>query len=310
MSTISQSSVMSGSSSVTSSSHPRRSSTANTSIDDHVGDAPGRTGTPSLPSESVDSRRSSFESTTTAIGLPYQAGAGRGALEGNGDFADLQDLRNSISGAAGGGGGQGDRLAGLFAGPRFSSGRDRPTLEGTGRIPRAIIPPPVPLVVQPVYNYQVRDTRPAVDNSLKPSRGLVCTGQDGESGNGSLVHLEDVKFGCANEGFEDEVEDRAAREFTLSYVPFEAGIARVGGLRVMLLSSDLVSEEQGEGLNGDGGRGAETMAYILKEWDVVQEVWVRELEPHPHPDGGTQGEDKVEGGKKDAGDGETPYIVA
>lgn len=71
----------------------------------------------------------------------------------------------------------------------------------------------------------------------------------------------------------------ATREFTLSYVPLQKGFAKIGGLRI-LVSVDMEVEIDGaeDGIDtGDLKYASEILseARILKEWDVIGEVWVK-----------------------------------
>ncbi|KAL5490077.1 hypothetical protein ACEPAI_4910 [Sanghuangporus weigelae] len=72
-------------------------------------------------------------------------------------------------------------------------------------------------------------------------------------------------------------------EFTLSYVPRTRGFARVGGLRILLLKD----QEKDEGSSAEGQNDGDEVtlhtqgevqaadAQILREWDVVAELWIR-----------------------------------
>ncbi|KAF5386937.1 hypothetical protein D9615_001712 [Tricholomella constricta] len=64
----------------------------------------------------------------------------------------------------------------------------------------------------------------------------------------------------------------AVYDFQLSYVPIAKGFATVGGLRVLLTEDRFLNEG---GTADDTYRsGGTAHARVLKEWDVVSEVWV------------------------------------
>lgn len=63
----------------------------------------------------------------------------------------------------------------------------------------------------------------------------------------------------------------ASQDFELSYVPLKRGFATFGGLRAMLVE-DRVTSEDGDDVPGSSLATAEPR--VLKEWEVVGEVWV------------------------------------
>ncbi|TDL27232.1 DUF974-domain-containing protein [Rickenella mellea] len=69
----------------------------------------------------------------------------------------------------------------------------------------------------------------------------------------------------------------AKHQFTLSYLPLKRGFARVGGLRVLLVDDREVDEEyhEGDANSPTEQSGHVVEARILKEWDVVAEVWIQ-----------------------------------
>ena len=72
----------------------------------------------------------------------------------------------------------------------------------------------------------------------------------------------------------DRLKVAAAQEFALAYVSRRTGFLRIGGLRVMLVEDRLADEDEGaEG--GALGLGLPMEPRILREWDVVAEVWVK-----------------------------------
>lgn len=64
-------------------------------------------------------------------------------------------------------------------------------------------------------------------------------------------------------------------DFELEYLPRKTGFWNVGGLRAVLVG-DRYEDEENVGANGEE-RKIETMR-VLKEWDVVGEVWVRSVQ--------------------------------
>lgn len=78
---------------------------------------------------------------------------------------------------------------------------------------------------------------------------------------------------------ESELEDVArsvravgSQDFELSYLPLRTGFAAFGGLRVLLVEDRIVDE--GEETVGDGASQDHPQLRVLKEWDVVGEIWV------------------------------------
>ncbi|KAH9946330.1 DUF974-domain-containing protein [Epithele typhae] len=70
----------------------------------------------------------------------------------------------------------------------------------------------------------------------------------------------------------DRLKSVASQAFELDYLPLKSGFLSVGGLRVLLVEDRLVEEEDTEGA-GLPQLAAEPR--VLKEWDVVAEVWVK-----------------------------------
>ncbi|KAI0340658.1 DUF974-domain-containing protein [Trametopsis cervina] len=62
-----------------------------------------------------------------------------------------------------------------------------------------------------------------------------------------------------------------SQEFSLEFLPVRCGFATVGGLRVLVVEDRVVDAEQSEE-EGRARRPAE--ARVLREWDVIGEVWV------------------------------------
>ena len=71
----------------------------------------------------------------------------------------------------------------------------------------------------------------------------------------------------------DRLKVTASQELELSYVPRKSGFLTIGGLRVLIIEDRLVDEDD----SSDGPvPGMPVMEpRVLKEWDVVGEVWVK-----------------------------------
>ncbi|KAJ7470381.1 hypothetical protein FB451DRAFT_1253551 [Mycena latifolia] len=70
---------------------------------------------------------------------------------------------------------------------------------------------------------------------------------------------------------DEEVKVQQVHDFELDYMPISRGFSTVGGLRVILLE-DKYPEESAEAADDKPPFHPETK--ILKEWDVVAEIWV------------------------------------
>ncbi|KAJ6606590.1 hypothetical protein DFH09DRAFT_1120715 [Mycena vulgaris] len=92
----------------------------------------------------------------------------------------------------------------------------------------------------------------------------------------SALFLRPIEFirpvgdGEQAEGDED-IKVQESQDFELHYVPVSKGFTTVGGLRVILLEDRLL-EESSDTL--DDKPAFPTEPKILKEWDVVAEIWV------------------------------------
>jgi len=112
------------------------------------------------------------------------------------------------------------------------------------------------------------------DIKLVNSKGVLFLGS-------SAIYLEPIHLSGSTadeEGEEDDgnatVRVEAAQEFDLSYVPLMEGFSSVGGLRIILVGDQLVDEDQTASSEADGVRGRMEVR-ILKEWDVIAEIWVK-----------------------------------
>ena len=68
----------------------------------------------------------------------------------------------------------------------------------------------------------------------------------------------------------DRLKVTASQEFQLTYVPRKSGFLTVGGLCVLVVEDRLAEEDD----HADGAT-LPIEPRILKEWEVVAEVWVK-----------------------------------
>ncbi|KAF7983071.1 hypothetical protein HWV62_23979 [Athelia sp. TMB] len=107
------------------------------------------------------------------------------------------------------------------------------------------------------------------------SNGVVSIGS-------SAIFLNTISLSSAGGG-EAPAKAEGAQDFTLAYVPIAPGFSTIGGLRVIVVDDQLMDDsEEGEATPVEGhsffGTGAEVRpaeASILREWDVIGEIWVR-----------------------------------
>ncbi|KAJ7168080.1 hypothetical protein C8R43DRAFT_983023 [Mycena crocata] len=71
-------------------------------------------------------------------------------------------------------------------------------------------------------------------------------------------------------GEEEDVKVHQAQDFELSYMPVVKGFSTVGGIRVLLLEDKYLDESS----DAQDDKPLRTEIKILKEWDVVAEIWV------------------------------------
>jgi trafficking protein particle complex subunit 13 len=113
------------------------------------------------------------------------------------------------------------------------------------------------------------------DVKMVNSKGVLFLGS-------SAIHLEPIRLssmtmdekGEMDDGNASTVKVEAAQEFGLSYIPLAKGFSIVGGLRIILVGDQLVEEDQAASNQTDSVRGR-TEVRILKEWDVIAEIWVK-----------------------------------
>lgn len=112
--------------------------------------------------------------------------------------------------------------------------------------------------------------------SVKSSAGVVFVGP-------STVFLPPVELapepdqsGAADEAGDEPIVEKlqAVQDFELTYMPLVKGFGTVGGLRVLLVEDK--HDGDAEVLEEDvhDGKSHRREAKILKEWDVIGEVWV------------------------------------
>ena len=110
------------------------------------------------------------------------------------------------------------------------------------------------------------------------SKGVLSIGS-------SAIFLNTISLSSPAGGGEAPAKAEGAQDFTLSYVPIAPGFSTIGGLRVIVVDDQLLDDsEEGEATPVEGhgggffGTGAEVRpveASILREWDVIGEIWVR-----------------------------------
>jgi hypothetical protein len=111
------------------------------------------------------------------------------------------------------------------------------------------------------------------DRKLAKSRGVLFLGS-------SAIFLEPIRLSApaSFEGTEADVDTEATQDFELSYLPLVKGFSTVGGLRVILVEDRLEEDDTGEDRRPSGtGQNdrRQVEAHILKEWDVIGEIWVK-----------------------------------
>lgn len=92
----------------------------------------------------------------------------------------------------------------------------------------------------------------------------------------SVLHLPIIELSAsAVAGHTQADQATAVQEFQLSYLPLQKGYTTVGGLRVLLIDDRFigVGESLDDASQNERRRGP-ILARILKEWDIVSEVWV------------------------------------
>ncbi|KZT66827.1 DUF974-domain-containing protein [Daedalea quercina L-15889] len=116
---------------------------------------------------------------------------------------------------------------------------------------------------------------------LLPQLRLIAPTRTAGAGAGESApsHERSVSTSTADSA-ESELQDMAkntavravaSQDFTLSYMPLRAGFAAFGGVRVLLIEDRIVDDGE---VVGDGAAQDHPQLRVLKEWDVVGEVWI------------------------------------
>ncbi|KAG6833497.1 hypothetical protein H0H87_006069 [Tephrocybe sp. NHM501043] len=88
----------------------------------------------------------------------------------------------------------------------------------------------------------------------------------------SAVYLPPVELALSQPGTGTTGEIVAVQDFHLTYIPTQKGFATVGGLRVLLVEDRFVNG--GEPTDTNNSVGGLSQPRVLKEWDVISEMWV------------------------------------
>lgn len=107
-------------------------------------------------------------------------------------------------------------------------------------------------------------------------KGVLSTGS-------SAIFLDEISLSSPSTDGDAAARAEGGQDFTLSYVPLAHGFSTIGGLRVIVVDDQLVDDLEGGITPVDGGSffgsGTEirrpTGASVLREWDVIGEIWVR-----------------------------------
>lgn len=92
----------------------------------------------------------------------------------------------------------------------------------------------------------------------------------------SLLFLSPVELGLSNHQGEGLSKVQLVQEFEMTFVALRKGFSTVGSFRILLVDDDL---DEGENKR----MKSQTRARVLKEYDVVGELWVSALQPSPEP---------------------------
>ena len=88
----------------------------------------------------------------------------------------------------------------------------------------------------------------------------------------SLLFLPPVELGVSNHQGEGSSKVHHVQEFKMTFVALQRGLSTVGGVRILLVDDDL---DEGEIKR----TRSQMRARVLKEYDVVGELWVSALQP-------------------------------
>jgi trafficking protein particle complex subunit 13 len=83
----------------------------------------------------------------------------------------------------------------------------------------------------------------------------------------SLLFLPPVELGLSNHQGEGSSKVQLVQEFDMTFVALQRGLSIVGGVRILLVDHDL---DEGE----NNRMKSQTRARVLKEYDVIGELWV------------------------------------
>jgi hypothetical protein len=111
------------------------------------------------------------------------------------------------------------------------------------------------------------------DKNITTSKGVLFVGP-------SAIFLEPIRLsgsmvnGEESSGDDTTIRIEASKDFDLSYLPLVTGFSTVGGLRIILIEDQLVDEDQAMSNDADSIR-RQAEVQILKEWQVIGEIWVK-----------------------------------
>lgn len=80
---------------------------------------------------------------------------------------------------------------------------------------------------------------------------------------------------------DSSIRVEGSQDFELSYIPLVGGFSTVGGFRVILIEDQILNQSENLLNDGDGGRfgtganGVRMDARVMKEWNVIGEIWVQ-----------------------------------
>ena len=121
------------------------------------------------------------------------------------------------------------------------------------------------------------------DIKLGKSEGVLFLGS-------SAIFLDPIRLSSPIEGSEPidnqsdpSIQVESSQDFELSYIPLEKGFFTIGGLRIILIEDRIFDQSENLSIDGDGGLfGTDTNGVrkqmnvsVMKEWDVIGEIWVQ-----------------------------------
>ncbi|KAH7927743.1 DUF974-domain-containing protein [Leucogyrophana mollusca] len=92
-----------------------------------------------------------------------------------------------------------------------------------------------------------------------------------------LSHSSELHTGGAMDDHvgEETFRAEASCDFDLTYLPLQSGFVGVGGLRIMLVGDEIVDPDAVQPRTATDGEHKRIVPQIMKELDVVAEVWVK-----------------------------------